>query len=83
MARKPFVAGNWKLNLGPKDSVALAKALREALAGTIADVAVFPTAISVPSVLWALEGSAIEVGVQEVHAATTAQPGVPERSDPI
>ena len=71
MARKPFVAGNWKLNLAPKDSAALAQALRAALVGAKADVAVFPTAISVATTLWALDGSGIEVGIQEVHTATT------------
>ena len=71
MARRKFVAGNWKLHLAPEGAVALAQGLRGALADAKCDVAVFPTAISVAPVLWALKGSAIEVGVQEVHAATT------------
>jgi triosephosphate isomerase len=72
MGRRPFVAGNWKLNLGPAAAVELAEGLRRALAGTQgATVAVFPTALSVPAVVPVLQGSALGVGVQEIEAAAS------------
>ena len=69
MSRRIFVAGNWKLNLGPADAAALARALRASLAnrGSV-DVAVFPTALSVASVVPVLRGTGIAVGVQEINA---------------
>lgn len=72
MSRRPFVAGNWKLHLGPSDARALALDLVSALAGRGAvDVAVFPTALSVGAVIPTLAGSGIGVGVQEVEVAAT------------
>jgi triosephosphate isomerase len=66
--RRKFIAGNWKLNLGPVEAARLAEALREKLAsrGDV-EVAVFPTALSIGAVVPLLQGSGIEVGVQEVH----------------
>ena len=68
MSRIPFIAGNWKLNLGPRAAVELATALREALAdrGDV-HVAVFPTALSIAAVIPVLHGSGIGVGVQEIQ----------------
>lgn len=69
MARVPFIAGNWKLNHGPAAAAALAQGLRDALADrgdTV--VAVFPTALSLPSVIPILDGTGIHVGVQEIEA---------------
>jgi triosephosphate isomerase len=68
MPRRPFVAGNWKLNLGPAAAVAAATGLRDRLAGGGTTVAVFPTALSIVPVAGALTGSAIGVGVQEIEA---------------
>lgn len=72
MSRRPFIAGNWKLHLAPKPAAALARELvaRLAYRGDV-DVALFPTALSVASVLEAVEGSGIEVGLQEVHEAAS------------
>jgi len=68
VSRRPFIAGNWKLHLGPRDAATLARQLREAFAGHQGvDLAVFPTAISILPVVDALQGSDIEVGVQEVY----------------
>jgi len=67
--RRRLICGNWKLNLGPASAAALAGFLRERLAehGDV-EIAVFPTALSVPGVLAALAGSDIGVGIQEVAA---------------
>jgi triosephosphate isomerase len=72
MARHPFVAGNWKLNLGPSAAATLAGQLRERLSGrTGLTIAVFPTALSIPSVVPVLAGSAVAVGIQEIEAAAS------------
>lgn len=70
--RRPFLAGNWKLNLGPRDATALAEALRERLGARLAGgmgptVAVFPTALSLPAVASTLAGSALAFGVQDIE----------------
>jgi len=72
MNRRPFIAGNWKLNLGPRESAAVAHRLVELLGGQAeVDVALFPTALSVTTVVDALAGSGIGVGPQEICAATS------------
>ena len=72
MGRRAFIAGNWKLNLGPTAAAELAGALRTALAGSRdTDVAVFPTALALGAVLPVLEGTGIGVGVQEVEVAAS------------
>lgn len=68
MARRPFIAGNWKLNLGPRDAAALATALVEAGPTGEHTVAVFPSALSVPAVVPIVAGSGIGVGVQDIAA---------------
>ena len=66
MSRRLFIAGNWKLNLGPAAARELAAALGPALAdrGDM-DLAVFPTALSITSVLEPLAGTGIGVGIQD------------------
>jgi len=67
MGRIPFIAGNWKLNLGPQAAAALATGLKEALSNrNPIQIAVFPTALSISATLPALAGSGIGVGVQEI-----------------
>lgn len=69
MSRIPFIAGNWKLNHGPAAAAVLAANLRDALSNRgDTHVAVFPTALSIPSVRPLLEGTGIAVGVQEIEA---------------
>lgn len=66
--RRPFLAGNWKMNKTVPEAVALAVALREALDGCEkADVAVCPPALAVPAVAEALKGSTLAVGAQNLH----------------
>ena len=61
--RRAFVAGNWKLNLGPTEAATLARSLAEAV-GQAEDItlAVFPTAMSVQGVVEALRSTTIGVG---------------------
>jgi triosephosphate isomerase len=68
--RRKFIAGNWKLNLGPVESAELALSLREALAGyRTVELSVFPTALSVGAVLPVLAGSGVDVGIQDTYHA--------------
>ena len=69
MSRRKLIAGNWKLHLGPKAAAELAQALRDRLSGvTHADIVVFPTALSLASVVDALRRSGIDVGGPWAHA---------------
>mgnify|MGYP001392669696 CR=1 FL=1 len=66
--RTPLIAGNWKLNLDPVEAAAVASALVPAVADRgDTEVALFPTALSVPAVVQAVQGSGITVGIQEIH----------------
>ena len=63
--RKPFVAGNWKMNLDRAGALALVAALRERFGQrTDLDAAVFPPFVYLPEVVRAREGSPIRVGAQ-------------------
>ncbi|MDD5308003.1 MAG: triose-phosphate isomerase [Deltaproteobacteria bacterium] len=65
--RKPFVAGNWKMNKTIAEGVTLARALAEGLSKDAkADVAVIPPFLAVPAVAQALKGTPVKVGAQDV-----------------
>jgi triosephosphate isomerase (TIM) len=68
MARKKFIAGNWKMNTTVDEAKALAKGLVD-IAGKIADVdiAICPPYISLSAVAEIVKGSTIKVGAQDVH----------------
>jgi triosephosphate isomerase len=68
MARKKFIAGNWKMNTTLDEARALAKGLVEA-AGKIADVdiAVCPPYTNLLAVGEIIKGSNIILGAQDVH----------------
>ena len=69
--RKPFVAGNWKMNTDNSSAVALAKALAERSVDALSDnkmtVAVCPPAVYLPSVASALSSSCVGLGAQNVY----------------
>ena len=70
MSRRLFIAGNWKMNLGPEAARALASGLRQALADdTGVDVLVAPPAISIPAVVERLKHTGIFVAGQDLHLA--------------
>ena len=66
--RRPFIAGNWKMNLNRSQGVELAAAL-VAKAGDHAqvDIAVCPPAVYLEAVRAALGSSAIGLGAQNCH----------------
>lgn len=68
MARKPFIAGNWKMNTTLDEAVALAKGVVEKVgAQTDVDVAVCPPYTNLSAVAEAIKGSNVKLGAQDVH----------------
>lgn len=66
--RKPFIAGNWKMNTNSASAVALASGLAKELDAIDAvDVAVCPPFVYLQSVAAALSASNIAVGAQNVY----------------
>ncbi len=67
MARKPFIAGNWKMNTDLAWGTALAKALAGSIGSeSSVDLAVFPPFVYLPAIVEALKGSNVAVGAQDV-----------------
>jgi len=65
--RKPFVAGNWKMNTTESEAVALARAVAEGTAPAPCDVAVCVPFPYLAAVRDALRGSHVGLGAQDVH----------------
>ena len=65
--RKPYLAGNWKMNLDRKSGLELVGALRDALEGVSdRDVAVFPPFVYIDEIARACAGSNVRVGAQNM-----------------
>ncbi|MEO0085543.1 MAG: triose-phosphate isomerase [candidate division WOR-3 bacterium] len=65
---RPLIAGNWKMNLGPRAATTLACELLQALPSEgSAEVAVFPPFTSIPAVAEVFAGSHIVWGGQNLH----------------
>ena len=74
--RKPYIAGNWKMNLDRASGVALAKALADAVTDDSVEVAVGPPFVYLAAVADAVKGSAVRVGGQNMyHEASGAFTG--------
>jgi triosephosphate isomerase (TIM) len=68
MARKKFIAGNWKMNTTVDEAVALAKALVEKMGKvTDVDIAICPPYISLKAVSDVVKGTSVKLGAQDVH----------------
>jgi len=66
--RKPFIAGNWKMNMNTTSAVSLASGLAKALEGVDSvDVAVCPPFVYLQAVAAALSASNIALGSQNVY----------------
>jgi triosephosphate isomerase len=66
--RRPMIAGNWKMNLNLKESVALARTLIKETAGVEqADVLIAPPFTALAAVREALVGSRIYLSGQNMH----------------
>lgn len=68
MARKPFIAGNWKMNTTPAEAKALAEGVVGQLKGfDAADVALCPPFVCLETVRGVVQGSPVLLGGQNVH----------------
>ncbi|MFG0320552.1 MAG: triose-phosphate isomerase [Planctomycetota bacterium JB042] len=65
--RKPFVAGNWKMNLDGAAARPLVEGLAEACDGVAVEVGVFPPFPLLERVARWAEGSSLIVGAQDCH----------------
>lgn len=68
--RKPFVAGNWKMNTDSDSGVALAKSIASGcseVAGHGVSVAVCPPFVYLQSVARALNSSSVALGAQDIY----------------
>lgn len=67
-ARRPMIAGNWKMNGLRADGVALARAVAGGARGLSCEIVVCPPATILAPVAEALSGSGIGLGGQDCHA---------------
>ncbi|MFA5927792.1 MAG: triose-phosphate isomerase [Candidatus Margulisiibacteriota bacterium] len=66
--RRPFIAGNWKMNLNITEAKALISGLIPLVKGaTNVDIAVCPVALAVPAAVEAAKGTNIKVGGQDLY----------------
>src|ERR1700722_965775 len=66
MARKKFIAGNWKMNTTKASAVELAKAVAAAAPGGV-EVGIAPPFVYLDAVAGAIGGSSVLVGAQDVY----------------
>lgn len=68
MARKVFIAGNWKMNTTLEEAIALAKGVvATAGAQSDVDVAICPPYTNLSAVAQVIKGSQIKLGAQDLH----------------
>lgn len=67
--RRPFIAGNWKMNMTAEKGAALIEELKPLVKGANCDVALCVPAILIPAMVKAAEGSNIKIGAQNMHWA--------------
>ncbi len=65
--RRPFIAGNWKMNLTRAESADLAKAVASKVTGTAVEVALCPPSVYLETVCSAVQGSPVGVGAQNLY----------------
>lgn len=69
MARKPFIAGNWKMNMTAESGKELIAELKPLVKGAKCEVALCVPAVLIPAMAKAVKGSKIKLGAQNVHWA--------------
>jgi triosephosphate isomerase len=67
--RRPFIAGNWKMNMTEQSGVALIKELIPLVKDADCDVALCVPAILIPAMAKAAQGTNIKIGAENVHWA--------------
>ncbi|MBQ7871734.1 MAG: triose-phosphate isomerase [Oscillospiraceae bacterium] len=65
--RRPMIAGNWKMNKTPAETVALLNELKKIQVRTRAEVVVCPMTVSLFAAGPQLKGTDIKLGAQNVH----------------
>ncbi len=65
--RRPFIAGNWKMNTTEAEAADLARGVAKATAGASCDVAICPPFPHLAAVRDAVAGSDVAVGAQDVY----------------
>ncbi len=71
MARKPFIAGNWKMNMTADSGKELIAQLKPLVKEAKCNVALCVPAILIPAMVKAAKGSKIKIGAQNVHWAAS------------
>jgi hypothetical protein len=72
MSRRILIAGNWKMNKTSAEGVALVKEIAAGLpAGSLPEILVCPPYLTIPAVVAAAKGTAIDVGAENVHWAAS------------
>ncbi len=70
MARRILIAGNWKMNKTSREGAALVGEILAGLpSGNLPEIVVCPPYLTIPAVVDAARGSAVEVGAENVHWA--------------
>ncbi len=69
MSRKPFIAGNWKMNMTVASGKKLIEDLKPLVKDANCDVALCVPAILIPEMVKAAQGSNIHIGAENVHFA--------------
>lgn len=65
---RPFIVGNWKMNLTLRESVELANSIRDGVKGLKGvDVGICPPFVFLESVYSVLKGSSVILGAQNMH----------------
>ena len=67
MARRKIIAGNWKMNMTPKQAVALIETLKPLVASDEADVVFCVPAIDIIPALDAVKGTNIAIGAENMY----------------
>ena len=65
--RKKIVAGNWKMNMTPKEAVSLVCELRDKFSNRDVDVVFCVPSIDIIPVVDAVKGTDIKVGAENMH----------------
>ena len=71
MARKAFIAGNWKMNMTVETGTKLIEELKPLVKNADCDVCLCVPAILIPAMVKAAEGSNIHIGAENVHWAAS------------
>ena len=71
MARKPFIAGNWKMNMTVESGKKLIEELKPLVKDANCTVALCVPAILIPEMTKAAAGSNISIGAENVHFAAS------------